>query len=172
MKSLERVLKDATDGLGSSVREVAQAAKELLAKQVRQSWEKRQDPNENAWAGLKQPSFAGVLKASHRHLLGQKKSGAAAFYGKDNLTPNQDMSFLGLKAIKDVREAPVTDDGFATRGRLPKYWSWQDQGTNNNTGWGGPIPAREFWAFGEDTLELIGELLAEHGMRAIVNVGK
>ncbi len=161
-------MKDAIAGIPSAVEEVAQAAKELLAKQVRRSWEQREDPNGNAWAGLKQPSFAGVLKASGRHLLGQKKTGNAAFYGKDNLTPNQDMSFLGLKGIKDVREAPVTPTGFETPGKLPKYWSWQNDGTNNNTGWGGPIPARPFWGFGDDLLDTVNELLADKGLEAVV----
>jgi hypothetical protein len=164
------VLRDVQNGLeGPSFREVAEIAQELLAKQVRQSWELRQSPDQEAWAPTKRPSYAGVLKASHRHLLGYKRTGEHAFYGVDDLTGNQQDAFVGLKGLREIRQAKVEDDGFATVGKLPKYGLWQSDGTTKTGpgGIGGPIPAREFWGWGQDTLDLVQSLLGERAVAIV-----
>lgn len=169
MQTLAEILVDMKKGIADPSRlEIARAAQDLLAKQVRQSWELRHDQDENAWVGLKRPSFAGVLgkHMGHGHLLGYKETGQWRFYGRDELAPHQNESFLSQSALKDIRYATVTDRGFETGGQIKRYWLWQDQGTSR-TGWGPPIPARAFWAFGDDLLELVAVLLAEKAATAV-----
>ncbi len=179
MKTLEQILKDAAAGLaGPTVIEVAQAGKELLAKQVRASWAERTDPDGNAWAGTKQGSFAGIARtfAGGGNVYAYKAGEGYVFYNKRKRhqyrAENQEQyhptdSHLAHMAIRAIRNSAVTEKGFTVDQRLPKYGYWQDEGTTK-TGWGGPIPAREFWAFGDDLLDTVNGLLADKGLRAVV----
>lgn len=171
MKGLLDILRDMQAGVADpSMREIAMAAQDLLAKQVRQSWEQRQDENEDPWLPTKRPSYAGVLGRkmgiAHGHLLGYKATGVWRFYGQDDLTPHQSDSFLMLSALADIRRSTVDDTGFETGGQIKRYWLWQSEGTTK-TGFGPPIPARSFWGFGEDLLDLVADLLAEKAAKAI-----
>lgn len=149
MKTLPELLKDAVAGMASpTFEEVAKAAQTLLAKQVKQSWAEKQDPDEAAWVGLKGKSFAGHSRR---------------YPGK--VWPR---AILDMAMGADIKEGVTSKDGFETRGTLPYYWSWQNDGTKNNTGWGGPIPAREAWGFGQDLLDLCNSLLADKGAQVIV----
>lgn len=173
MDDLASVLRQIQAGLADpGKREIAQVAQELLAKQVRQSWQQRQTEDEFPWPPLKRPSFAGVLGKhmgmAHFYLLHYKESGEKRFYGD---TENESSEFFGKaapmpteafimhKAIRAIRDGTVNDQGFETHD-LAKYGLWQSDGTDK-TGWGPPIPARSFWAFGGDILDLVAELLAK-----------
>ena len=171
MSELLTALRDIQNAVANpGKREIATIAQELLLKQIRQSWEQRQDENEEAWVGLKRPSYAGVLGRhmgiAHGHLLGYKATGEWRFYGKDDLQPHQSESFLSRSALDGIRRGIVNDDGFESAGRLKRYWEWQSEGTTK-TGFGPPIPARSFWAFGEDLLDLVADLLAEKAAKAV-----
>ena len=164
MKDLLTLLREVQAGIANpNLREVAMAARDLLAKQVRQSWENRQTEDQQPWAPTKQPSFAGVLGRHmgmpYFHLLGYKETGKKRFYGQADLQPHQSESFLSRSALDDIRRATVTDNGFETGGQIRKYWAWQSDGTSK-TGFGPPIPARSFWAFGDDFLGTVTDLLA------------
>lgn len=150
MLDLVTTLREIVAGLADpSFEDVAKITQELLAKQVKQSWQDRHDQNQDAWAGTKQSSFAGISK----RFPGRK-------WGR---------AVLDMAAAADIKEGTVDDTGFETRGTLPFYWAWQNDGTDS-TGFGPPIPAREFWAFGDDMLDLVNELLAEKAAKKFAGV--
>lgn len=164
MQDLASALKDIAAGLAKpSLTDVAQIAQELTVKQMRQSFQQHQTPNEEPWPELKRPSFAGVLKLSKKYLLHYKATGETKFYGRDAVAGSE--SFMAQRAYSIVARGKATDAGLEVRGAMQSYYEWQNSGTSS-TGWGPPIPAREFWGFGNDTLDLVNNLLADRALEA------
>ncbi len=179
MQSLASALEDIASGLAHpSFIDVARIAQELTVKQMRQSFALRQTPDQEPWPALKRPSYAGVLKITKENLLGYKETGEISAYlkgrgvtGVTGAAVDQRESFLSQRAYSIVARGKVSDTGLEVRGTLQRYGWWQDEGTNNSSGWGGPIPAREFWGFGEDTLDLVNGLLADQAVKVVATVG-
>lgn len=177
MADLISTLRDIQSGIRDpGMREISLLTLDLLAKQIRQSWQTRTDENQDAWVGLKQPSFAGVLKRNRLNLLWHKEKrgkdedvfyiageGQQTQHSHESYTPTE--SFIEHKAFRAIRESKITDEGFETDD-LPRYGMWQTDGTDK-TGWGGPIPERSFWAFGDDILDLVADILAEKAARKV-----
>lgn len=176
MKDLITTLREIKAGLADpGRREIAMLIQDLLAKQIRQSWETRSSENREPWPATVLPSFAGVLKRNKWALLHHKEKRAKdeeVFYfrGKGQLTQHSQEThtptdaFIAQTALNLVRRAEVTDKGFET-GALPKYGMWQTGGTDK-TGWGGPIPERSFWGFGDDLLDLAAGIMADKAAKA------
>lgn len=144
--NLADVLRDIVSGMANpTFVEVAQMAQDLTEKQVKESWAERHDPNRDPWAALHGESFAGLSKKS-----GRRSSRA----------------HLDMAAAADIRRGITSDQGFESRGQMPRYAFWQNDGTTS-TGWGTGIAPREFWAFAEDTLDLVAALLAEKAAKNV-----
>ena len=171
MNDLLSTLRDIQSGLANpGLREIAGIAQELLIKQVRQSWEGRHGPNMEEWAGLKRPSYAGFLKTRRGqvgsvdfNLLHYKETGERVYEKERSFNPTD--AFIAHNAVRAIRDGSVSDKGFETHA-IKQYGLWQSDGTDK-TGWGPPIPARPFWAFGDDLLDLVADLLADRAAKAV-----
>jgi hypothetical protein len=143
---LATVLREIVEGMKNpSLPEVAEIAQELLAHQVKQSWDERVTPDREMWPALHGESFAGLSRKSGRRSA---------------------RAHLDMAAAHDISEGTVSEKGFETRGQLPQYWSFQDDGTLS-TGWGGGIEPREFWGLGDDLLNLVADILAQKAAKAM-----
>jgi hypothetical protein len=111
---------------------------------------------------------------AHGNLLHYKQTGDWRFYGDTDdpnspnfgeAAPEPTESFIMHKAIRAIRYGTASDGGFETQ-ELARYGLWQSDGTTK-TGWGPPIPARSFWSFGDDLLNLVAELMAAKAAKAV-----
>src|SRR5262245_15161133 len=108
---LATTLREIVDGLRNpSFVEVAKIAQELLAKQVRQSWALKQSADQEAWPRRTRKSFAGISKR---------------FEGK-----SWGRALLDMASAADISKGTASNEGFETRGQLPDYWAWQNDGTS------------------------------------------
>jgi len=159
------VLRDLSKGVADlPLAEVARVAQELLVKQMRQSFQSEQSPDEDPWPVRKRPSFAGVLKLSRKALLHYKATGETKFFGRDALPWSE--SFLAQRAYSIVARGKATKKGLEVHGSMQTYFGWQNEGTTK-TGWGPPIPARPFWGFGADLLDVVNALVADKAVQAV-----
>jgi len=102
------VLRDLSKGVADlPLAEVARVAQELLVKQMRQSFQSEQSPDEDPWPVRKRPSFAGVLKLSRKALLHYKATGETKFFGRDALPWSE--SFLAQRAYSIVARGKATE---------------------------------------------------------------
>lgn len=158
-------LRDLSKGVAAlPLADVARVAQELLVKQMRQSFQNEQTPDQNPWPARKRPSFAGVLKLSRKALLHYKATGQTLFFGQTALPWSE--SFLAQRAYSVVARGKATAKGLEVHGAMQSYWGFQNEGTTS-TGWGPPIPAREFWGFGQDLLDVVNALVADKAVQAV-----